>query len=176
MLSYLSGACRRVGFHRFNQEGLYAGDLLTHKVLHNGHIHAAHTFLDLVHALDAPPDHVPRVKRPRTTDALDVPKISTDASAAAGIWGKLRAIHADIGPARKLGRHRRRPCDDDVTVPAPGLRPTEVLVVRSPSRRRPGAGVLSRRGSSLSCQPEPLVRRSRICATRSCASSIAIAC
>ena len=65
LLSYLSGACRRVGFHRFNQEGLYTGDLLTHKVLYNAHIHAAHTFLDLVHALDAPPDQVPRVKRPK---------------------------------------------------------------------------------------------------------------
>jgi len=102
LLSYLSGACRRVGFHRFNQEGAYAGDLLTHKVLHNGHIHAAHTFLDLVHALEAPPDRVPRVKRSRTRDCLDVPKITTDASVAAAIWGKLRAINADIGPARKL--------------------------------------------------------------------------
>jgi ADP-heptose:LPS heptosyltransferase len=102
LLSYLSGACRRVGFHRFNQEGAYAGDLLTHKVLHNGHIHAAHTFLDLVHALDAPPDQVPRVKRSRSSDCLDVPRISTDASAAAGIWRKLRAIHPDIGPTRKL--------------------------------------------------------------------------
>ncbi len=102
LLSYLSGACRRVGFHRFNQEGLYTGDLLTHKVLHNAHIHAAHTFLDLVHALDAPPDQVPRVKRPKVMDCLDVPKITTDASAAAGIWRKLRAIHADIGPTRKL--------------------------------------------------------------------------
>ena len=102
MLSYLSGACRRVGFHRFNQEGLYVGDLLTHKVLYNAHIHAAHTFLDLVHALDAPPGQVPRVKRPRVMDSLEVPKITTDASAAAEVWRKLRAIHADIGPTRKL--------------------------------------------------------------------------
>jgi len=102
LLSYLSGAYRRVGFHRFNQEGAYAGDLLTHKVLHNGHIHAAHTFLDLVHALDAPPDQVPWVKRSRAGDCLDVPRISTDASAADAIWRKLRAIHADIGPTRKL--------------------------------------------------------------------------
>ena len=102
LLSYLSGARRRVGFHRFNQEGAYCGDLLTHKVIHNGHIHAAHTFLDLVHALGAPPDQVPRVKRSRTHDCLDVPKISTSADAAAGIWGKLRAINAGIGPARKL--------------------------------------------------------------------------
>ena len=79
VLSYLSGARRRVGFHRFNQEGMYTGDLLTHKVLYNGQIHAAHTFLDLVHALEAPADHVPRVKRPKVMDRLDVPKIVTDA-------------------------------------------------------------------------------------------------
>ena len=102
LLSYLSGACRRVGFHRFNQEGLYAGDLLTHKVIYNAHVHAAHTFLDLVHALDAPAGQVPRVKRPKAMDCLEVPKITTDAQAAAEIWRKLRALHADVGPARKL--------------------------------------------------------------------------
>jgi ADP-heptose:LPS heptosyltransferase len=102
MLSYLSGARRRVGFHRFNQEGLYTGDLLTHKVLYNAHIHAAHTFLDLVHALEMPSDQVPRVKRPRAMDSLEVPKITTDANAAADIWQKLRAFDADIGPACKL--------------------------------------------------------------------------
>ena len=102
MLSYLSGARRRVGFHRFNQEGLYTGDLFTHKVLHNGHIHAAHTFLDLVHALDAPPEQVPRVKRSRTSDCLDVPTLVTDPGVAAEVWRKLRAMHADIGPDRKL--------------------------------------------------------------------------
>jgi ADP-heptose:LPS heptosyltransferase len=102
LLSYLSGAARRVGFHRFNQEGLYAGNLLTHKVLYNTHIHTAHTFLDLVHALDAPADGVPRVKRPKATDSLEVPKITTDAAAAAEIWAKLRGIAPDIGPSRKL--------------------------------------------------------------------------
>ncbi|HKW03509.1 MAG TPA: glycosyltransferase family 9 protein [Vicinamibacterales bacterium] len=102
LLSYLSGACRRAGFHRFNQEGLYTGDLLTHHVFYNAHVHAAHTFLDLVHALDAPSSQVPRVKRPKAADRLEVPKIRTDAHAAAELWRKLRAIHADIGPARKL--------------------------------------------------------------------------
>lgn len=101
-MSYLSGACRRIGFHRFNQEGLYAGNLLTHQVLYNAHVHAAHTFLDLVHALDAPPDQVPRVKRPRAMDSLAVPKVMTDALAAENIWRKLRAINPDIGPQRKI--------------------------------------------------------------------------
>ena len=102
LLSYFSGACRRVGFHRFNGEGLYAGDLLTHKVLYNAHIHAAHTFLDLVHALGAAPDQVPRVKRPAGMDGLEVRKITTDAHATAAVWRKLRAIDADIGPGCKL--------------------------------------------------------------------------
>jgi len=102
VLSYVSGARRRVGFHRFNQEGMYTGDLLTHKVLYNGQIHAAHTFLDLVHALEAPPGNVPRVKRPKATDCLDVPKVVTDAVAADAIWRKLRALAPDIGPTRKL--------------------------------------------------------------------------
>ena len=102
VLSYVSGARRRVGFHRFNQEGMYTGDLLTHKVLYNGQIHAAHTFLDLVHALEAPPENVPRVKRPRAMDSLEVPKVVTDEAAADNIWRKLRAIAPDIGPTRKL--------------------------------------------------------------------------
>ena len=102
VLSYVSGARRRVGFHRFNQEGMYTGDLLTHKVLYNGLIHAAHTFLDLVHALEAPPGQVPRVKRPRAMDCLDVPKVVTDAATADAIWRKLRSIAPEIGPTRKL--------------------------------------------------------------------------
>jgi ADP-heptose:LPS heptosyltransferase len=102
VLSFLSGAGRRVGFHRFNQEGLYTGDLLTHKVLYNAHIHAAHSFLDLAHALRAPLDRVPLVKRPMAMDCLEVPKITTDARAAAEIWRKLRALDGDIGPGRKL--------------------------------------------------------------------------
>jgi ADP-heptose:LPS heptosyltransferase len=102
LLSFLSGARRRVGFHRFNQEGLYTGDLVTHKVLFNSHIHTAHIFLDLVHALTAAATEVPRVKRPKAIDRLDVPKITTDTATAERIWTKLRAFHPDIGPARKI--------------------------------------------------------------------------
>jgi ADP-heptose:LPS heptosyltransferase len=102
IVSWLSGAGRRVGFHRFNQEGLYTGNLLTHHVLYNAHIHTAHTFLDLVHALGAPPDQIPRVKRPRAGDSLEVPRVTADARAAAAIWRKLEALAPGIGPDRKL--------------------------------------------------------------------------
>jgi ADP-heptose:LPS heptosyltransferase len=102
LLSYLTGARQRVGFHRFNQEGLYTGDLLTHKVLYNPHIHAGHTFLDLVHALAAPTGQVPLVKRSLGADRLQVPKIVTDSAAAESIWRKLRVLNPGIDPSRKL--------------------------------------------------------------------------
>jgi ADP-heptose:LPS heptosyltransferase len=102
LLSYLSGARKRVGFHRFNQEGLYTGNLLTHPVMYNPHVHAAHTFLDLVHALDAPPGQVPYVKRPLGADRLEVPKITTDAATARRLWAKLQALNPAVTPLHKL--------------------------------------------------------------------------
>ena len=51
LLTGLSGADRRIGFYRFNSEGLYRGDLLTHRVAYNPHIHIAKNFIALVNAL-----------------------------------------------------------------------------------------------------------------------------
>jgi ADP-heptose:LPS heptosyltransferase len=102
LLSYMTGAARRVGFHRFTQEGLYTGDFLTHKVMYNPHIHTGHVFLDLVHALVAPPGGIPIVKRRRAGDDLSIPGLTTDADTAAAIWRKLQALAPGIGPAKKL--------------------------------------------------------------------------
>lgn len=102
LLSYLSGAATRVGFHRFNQEGLYTGNLLTHAVIYNPHVHAGHTFLDLVYALAAPADQVPRVKRPLGSDRLTIPKMAIDRSVEERIWSMLRGISPGISPTHKL--------------------------------------------------------------------------
>jgi ADP-heptose:LPS heptosyltransferase len=59
LLTFLSGAERRVGFHRFHNEGLYRGELLTHRVAYNPHLHIAKNFLALVEALSEPADTVP---------------------------------------------------------------------------------------------------------------------
>lgn len=102
LLSFLTGARSRVGFHRFNLEGLYTGDFLTHRVMYNPHIHAGHTFLDLVHALEADPRQVPLVKRAIGADRLSVPKIVTDDATRLTIWEKLRALNPGIDPTRQL--------------------------------------------------------------------------
>lgn len=102
ILSFLAGARRRVGFHRFNLEGAYTGDFLTHRVLYNPHIHAGHTFLDLVHALEAPPGGVPLVKRSRAKDQLSVPRIPVDEAGRERVWKILREIHPEIDGSKKL--------------------------------------------------------------------------
>lgn len=62
LLMALSGAVRRVGFDAFFAEGLYRGDLLTHKVVYNPHQHISKNFIALVNALLAPAVEVPYSK------------------------------------------------------------------------------------------------------------------
>lgn len=63
ILAFLSGAKRRVGFHRFTTEGPYRGRLLTHALIYNFYLHTSLTFLSLVEALTAPRGEVPMLKR-----------------------------------------------------------------------------------------------------------------
>lgn len=63
IFAYLSGARIRVGVHRFNAEGPYRGDVFTHRVQYNPHVHAKFFFLGLVNALTSVPrgEHAPPV-------------------------------------------------------------------------------------------------------------------
>ena len=50
LLSAWSGAERLVGFYRFHNEGLYRGEMLTHRVMYNPHVHITRNFFSLVDA------------------------------------------------------------------------------------------------------------------------------
>jgi len=102
ILSYLSGARKRVGFFRYNQEGIYTGDFLTHKVTYNPHIHTAYSFLALVYALDAPPQQIPMVKFPLEGAKLDVPKIRCEPRVKEKIWRTLKAINSEIDETKRI--------------------------------------------------------------------------
>jgi ADP-heptose:LPS heptosyltransferase len=52
ILSFLTGARRRVGFERHTQEGLYRGSFLNRPVLYNPYHHISRQFLTLVEAVD----------------------------------------------------------------------------------------------------------------------------
>jgi len=66
ILSGVSGARQRVGFHRHTQEGLYRGNLLTDPVLYNPYRHLSHQLVSLADALDSRTH--PRVKDGRASD------------------------------------------------------------------------------------------------------------
>lgn len=62
LLSGFAGADRRIGFYRFNNEGLYRGEMLTHRVVYNPHIHIAKNFIALIDALLSATPTVPYSK------------------------------------------------------------------------------------------------------------------
>ncbi|MEM8953631.1 MAG: glycosyltransferase family 9 protein [Verrucomicrobiota bacterium] len=52
VISYLTGARVRVGYHGFSGEGPYRGDLMTHRLFFNHHLHTTDAFRLLVEALE----------------------------------------------------------------------------------------------------------------------------
>jgi ADP-heptose:LPS heptosyltransferase len=94
--AFLTGARRRVGYHTYFGEGPYLGDLLTHRVLYNSHLHASTSFSSLVQALDAdpaqfptfakapPPSQAPPLFRPEPGEVREVEKILAGEGVAPG--------------------------------------------------------------------------------------------
>lgn len=64
VVSYLSGARSRVGFHAFFGAGPYRGDLMTHRLLYNPHLHTSAMFQVLVQALACDPERLPALDFP----------------------------------------------------------------------------------------------------------------
>lgn len=72
-LTFLSGARRRIGFHAFFGAGPYRGNLMTHRLLYNPHIHASETFLTLVEAVRRDPTLLPTFDFVPLAAAIDPP-------------------------------------------------------------------------------------------------------
>ncbi len=62
LLSGFSGASNIVAFNNFHGEGLYKGNMVTHKVMYNSHIHISKNFIAMVNALISNNKEVPYSK------------------------------------------------------------------------------------------------------------------
>jgi ADP-heptose:LPS heptosyltransferase len=89
LLAGLSGADRRIGFYRFHQEGLYRGEMLTHRVTYNPHIHVAKNFIALIDALLAPVPTTPYAKTQIGDDQLKVEIAPASAQARTDVLGRI---------------------------------------------------------------------------------------
>jgi ADP-heptose:LPS heptosyltransferase len=78
LLSRLSGARMRAGFHPHTQEGLYRGGFINRPVLYNPYLHISHQYLNLAKALEAHSRPLP--KRAVDGDRLTVPPKAFDAA------------------------------------------------------------------------------------------------
>ena len=59
ILTFTTGAKSRVGFHTFFGDGPYRGDLMTHRLLYNPHLHTSQIFEAMVEALTHDPAVLP---------------------------------------------------------------------------------------------------------------------
>src|SRR5262249_11094052 len=59
ILTFTTGAKSRVGFHTFFGDGPYRGDLMTHRVLYNPHLHTSDMFEAMVEAFTRDPAVLP---------------------------------------------------------------------------------------------------------------------
>jgi hypothetical protein len=59
MLTFPTGAQSRVGFHTFFGDGPYRGDLMTHRLVYNSHLHTSQMFEAMVEALTRDPALLP---------------------------------------------------------------------------------------------------------------------
>ena len=96
-LAYLSGATSRVGFHAFGS-GPYRGDLMTHRLLFNPHLHTTQTFRLMVDALEVSPERLPAFDLPAPeADDLPAPFI-VDAHETSAVLELLRGAGDDDAP------------------------------------------------------------------------------
>jgi ADP-heptose:LPS heptosyltransferase len=99
LLTGLAGADRRIGFYRFHGEGLYRGEMLTHRVAYNPHIHVAKNFIALIDALLATAPTVPYTKTLIGDDQIRVEIAPATEQARAQMLSRIRE-RAAFDPAR----------------------------------------------------------------------------
>lgn len=94
LLTGASGANKRVGFYRFCGEGLYRGEMLTHRVAYNPHQHIAKNFIALVNSLLAERAELPFSKQVVHDEELHLPTLIFPESALENMHRRVAEHYA----------------------------------------------------------------------------------
>jgi ADP-heptose:LPS heptosyltransferase len=160
LLTGLSGASRRVGFHRFYCEGLYRGEMMTHRVNYNGHIHMAKNFICMVNALLATKPEIPYSKTQVADEEIRVPLQPVSDEEKEGMRDLVRRVYPEYRPdyhrivlinpnSSELLPQRRWPRDNFSALAAMMVREWEdvlVLITGSPAEREEALGMQEKIG------------------------------
>lgn len=96
LMTGLSGAWRRVGFHAFHNEGLWRGFMLTHRVSYNAHQHIAKNFIALIHSLEVGQMEVPFAKIQISDEDIRLRQRQFSAEELSAMRAKIADAIADI--------------------------------------------------------------------------------
>ncbi len=102
LLTGLSGAVNRVGYHAFHNEGLYRGAMLTHRVAYNPTLHIAKSFIALVNAALSNKQELPYSKTLIDDSEIKLARAPVDASMQAAMHSRIRKEY----PQYDEKRHR----------------------------------------------------------------------
>jgi len=100
ILTFLSGATRRAGFFRFNTEGVYRGDLLTHCVLYNPLLHISRSFYSLYLSIKKPDGRTPQLSEDIQAVEMVLPAYHPPAKARDDMEKILQ--RAGVSPGQKI--------------------------------------------------------------------------
>jgi ADP-heptose:LPS heptosyltransferase len=101
LLGGVTGACRRVGYGRYHEEGLYRGGFMTHRVFYNCHQHMARNFMALVKAIERPGEH-PLLKEAIDEKDLVPARYESSEEDLRALRARLVGINPAVGEAEHL--------------------------------------------------------------------------
>jgi len=102
LLTGLCGAANRVGFYSFHNEGLYRGEMLTHRVSYNPFIHISKNFVALINTALSQNQELPFSKTLVTDEEIRLRKVSYSDSELELMRNRVREAYPSYDP----GKHR----------------------------------------------------------------------
>ena len=102
ILTYLSGAPFRVGFHKFRMEGLYRGRLHTHLIQYNYQQHISKSFLSFFRILRYPKKDWPAMDEAILDQEIEKASYLASESGMAALRDKLKGFYPELTKGHKL--------------------------------------------------------------------------
>ncbi len=93
LISAYCGADNIVGFHNFYGEGLYRGNMITHKVLYNPHQHISKNFIAMVNSLSEKYDGLPFSKSIVRDEDVKLEKAVIDENIVEKVKEKISSLY-----------------------------------------------------------------------------------
>ena len=90
LLSAWIGASQRIGCYRFLNEGVYLGNVLTHRLVYNSHLHTSQTYFALAKALNDPGSTEPLLKETIAPQVRKRLKINNSVKVQKALWARLQ--------------------------------------------------------------------------------------